>query len=101
MSLVAWGEHEFEAAHGLPEPLPAGERLLWQGSPAWRALAADALHWRKIALYFVLLLGWQAVSVAADGGSAGDAALAALRGVPLATLALVLLALAALRRSRV
>ena len=95
MALVAWGEHEFEAAHGLPEPLPAGERLLWQGSPAWRALAADALHWRKIALYFVLLLGWQAVSVAADGGSAGDAALAALRGVPLATLALALLALLA------
>ena len=26
-------EHEFEAAHGLPEALPAGERLRWQGAP--------------------------------------------------------------------
>ena len=95
MALVAWGEHEFEAAHGLPEVLPAGERMLWQGSPSWRGLAADALHWRKVALYFVLLLGWQVASVAADGGGAGGAALAALRGLPLALLALGLLGLLA------
>jgi hypothetical protein len=95
MALAAWGEHEFEAEHGLPEPLPPGERLLWQGSPAWRRLAADALHWRKVAVYFVLLLGWQALTVTADGGSVGAAALAALRGVPLALLALGLLGLLA------
>ena len=26
-------EHEFEAEPGLPEQLPAGERVLWQGQP--------------------------------------------------------------------
>ncbi|MEY3475503.1 MAG: hypothetical protein RL087_1961, partial [Pseudomonadota bacterium] len=30
-------EHEFEAAPGLPAPLPVGERILWQGAPQWRA----------------------------------------------------------------
>ena len=26
-------EHEFEAEYGLPEPLPAAERVIWQGQP--------------------------------------------------------------------
>lgn len=52
-------EHEFEAAPGLPEPLPADERLLWQGSPHWPTLAREAFHLRKIALYFGLLLAWR------------------------------------------
>ena len=45
----ASGEHEFEAVTGLPEPLPAGERVLWQGSPDWRALAREAFHLPAIA----------------------------------------------------
>ena len=35
-------EHEFEPQFGLPERLPDSERLLWQGSPSWRALAIVA-----------------------------------------------------------
>ncbi len=35
---AAVSEHEFEPIPGLPERLPAGERMLWQGRP-WRALA--------------------------------------------------------------
>jgi Bacterial PH domain len=45
-------EHEFEAAPGLPEPLPRGERLIWQGSPDWVQLAIHAFHVRKLAIYF-------------------------------------------------
>ncbi|WP_232315452.1 photosynthetic complex putative assembly protein PuhB [Aquincola tertiaricarbonis] len=52
-------EHEFEAAPGLPEPLPADERLLWQGSPHWPTLAREAFHLRKTGLYFGLLLAWR------------------------------------------
>lgn len=52
-------EHEFEAAPGLPEPLPRGERLLWQGSPDFRTLAIHAFHVRKLALYFAAMLGLQ------------------------------------------
>lgn len=57
---VRSAEHEHEAQHGLPEPLPAGERMLWQGSPSWRLLARHAFHLRKLGLYFVALLAWAA-----------------------------------------
>lgn len=52
-------EHEFEAAPGLPEPLPRGERMLWQGAPDWKRLALHALHVRKLAVYFAVMLGVQ------------------------------------------
>jgi hypothetical protein len=69
-------EHEFEHAPGLPEPLPAGERILWQGRPqAWR-LAVEALHIRKLALYFALLLGWRALEQLFDPPATLGAALA-------------------------
>lgn len=58
---------DFEPVPGLPEALPAGERLLWQGSPDWRILAAKAFHWRGIALYFGLLAAWRMVSGIAGG----------------------------------
>lgn len=86
-------EHEFEAAPGLPEPLPRGEQLLWQGSPDGRRLTFDALHWRALAAYFVLLLGWQAGGALLAGGGTAGALRAALLGLPLALLALGLLAL--------
>jgi hypothetical protein len=54
-------EHEFEAAPGLPEPLPAGERLLWQGSPDWKQLALHVFHVRTLAIYFLLMISLQLV----------------------------------------
>lgn len=59
-------EHEFEAAPGLPEPLPRGERLIWQGSPDWVPLAIYAFHVRKLAIYFAAMLGLQAVYLSGD-----------------------------------
>ncbi len=53
-------EHEFEAAPGLPEPLPAGERVLWQGAPEWRTLAIQVFHVRGVALYLLVMLALQA-----------------------------------------
>jgi hypothetical protein len=90
-------EHDFEPQHGLPEALPAGETLLWQGAPEWRSLAAQVFHVRKIALYFALLLVLRAAFVVADGGGA----IAVLKGwawlLPLAAVALgILLVLARL-----
>ncbi len=49
-------EHEFEAALGLPEVLPKGEEILWQGSPNWRSLGVEAFHLRSLAIYFGLML---------------------------------------------
>jgi hypothetical protein len=74
-------EHELEPEYGLPEPLPAGERILWQGSPRFGTLARSAFHLRKLALYFGLLVGWRAVTVVHDG--AGLAALPAALAWPL------------------
>ncbi|KIT14882.1 photosynthetic complex putative assembly protein PuhB [Jannaschia aquimarina] len=43
-----------EPIRGLPQALPAGERILWQGAPSVWALARDALKVRWVAAYFVL-----------------------------------------------
>lgn len=63
-------EHEYEPQYGLPEKLPAGERLLWQGAPEWRALAIEVFHVRKLALYFAVILLLRAGFVLNDGGGA-------------------------------
>jgi hypothetical protein len=54
-------EHEFEAAPGLPEALPAGEHILWQGSPDWKRLAVDAFHVKRLSIYFASMLLLQVV----------------------------------------
>lgn len=64
---------------GLPERLPLGERLLWQGAPDWRILARRAFHARKIAAYFGLIVLWMAVSTLRDSTPLGEAAMTVLR----------------------
>jgi Bacterial PH domain len=80
---------------GLAEPLPPGERVLWQGAPRWTSLAIHAFHVRKLVLYFTLILGLRAIGVLADGGTAGEAAIAALWLLPVATAAIALVTLIA------
>jgi hypothetical protein len=84
-------EHEFEAELGLPEPLPRGERMLWQGSPDWRVLAREALHTRMLSIYFGVLLAWRGATVLSNGGSLLDAGEAVLWLLPLAVLAIAVL----------
>ncbi|MEO8060468.1 MAG: photosynthetic complex putative assembly protein PuhB [Burkholderiales bacterium] len=88
-------EHEFEAELGLPEPLPRGERLLWQGSPDWRVLAREAMHTRMLAVYFALLLAARAANAGSNGGSLLDAGVAVLWLLPLAVTAIAVLSLLA------
>jgi len=52
-------DFEFEPIPGLPAMLPAGEELLWQGSPDWKVLAIRGYHVRKVALYFLALIAWR------------------------------------------
>jgi Bacterial PH domain len=59
-------EHEFEAQYGLPEALPADERILWQGAPAWTVLARRVFHVNKVAAYFALMLAWRFSSMYAE-----------------------------------
>ena len=88
-------EHEFEAQRGLPEALPAGEKLLWQGSPDWKMLARRAFHLRKLAIYFAVLVVMRAAFVLGDGRSAVDALRAAVWPLAWAALAMSLVALLA------
>ncbi|MGF1466634.1 MAG: photosynthetic complex putative assembly protein PuhB [Sandaracinaceae bacterium] len=48
-------EHEYEPVCGLPEALPPGEEILWQGRPQWRVLARRAFHVRTLAVYLGLM----------------------------------------------
>ena len=61
----------FEPVPGLPDNLPRGETLLWQGRPvAWRlALEAMGLNW--VIAYFALVVAWRGGVGAADAGLAG------------------------------
>lgn len=88
-------EHEFEPVRGLPEALPAGEHILWQGAPDWRALAVRAFHLRKLAVYFAGLLALRALLVVGDGGSGADALRSLLLPGPLALIGLGLVAVLA------
>ncbi len=49
-------EYEYEPVPGLPERLPPGEALLWQGMPRWQSMARHAFHARVVTLYFIALL---------------------------------------------
>ncbi len=77
-------EHDYEPIPGLPERLPAGEKLLWQGAPSWRVLARRAFHVRKVLAYFALLLAWQGVVGVYDGAPLETFVGAAIWLVPMA-----------------
>ncbi|WP_199200529.1 photosynthetic complex putative assembly protein PuhB [Alkalicaulis satelles] len=63
-----------EPIPGLPDDLPEGERVLWQGAPDWKSLAVHVFHIRFVALYFAVLMTWEASATLSGGGGAGLAA---------------------------
>ena len=64
-------EYEHEPVRGLPEYLPEGETLLWQGQPGWRSMALRVFHVRSIGLYFGLLVAIHLGSELLNGAQAG------------------------------
>lgn len=93
-------EHEFEAQHGLPEPLPHGEQILWQGAPAFHAMAQRCFHVGTFTVYFAIILFVRSATIITQGGSIADGFIAALWLLPAAALALGLLFLMAHLTSR-
>lgn len=77
-------EHENEPIPGLPEPLPQGETILWQGRPAWWPFAQRVFRLRLLAVYFAVLVVWSIADALASGGSARDALTAPLTSLLLA-----------------
>ncbi len=57
-----------EPVAGLPEALPRGETILWQGRPDALALARSSLSLTWVAGYFAVLAFWRVASLAADLG---------------------------------
>lgn len=88
-------EFAFEPVHGLPENLPVGEALRWQGAPAWRVLARRAFYARTVAFYFGLLILLRLVYMLSSGSGLKEAVLAALWLVLLGALAVGILMLLA------
>jgi hypothetical protein len=86
-------EHDYEPILGLPAPLPAGEKILWQGAPNWQTLARRVMRVRLFAAYFTLLIVWGVVGGIADKATAYHVAVLALRLVALGGVAVGLLAL--------
>ncbi|MFO1035485.1 MAG: photosynthetic complex putative assembly protein PuhB [Geminicoccaceae bacterium] len=76
--------YDDEPVRGLPEPLPPGEHILWQGEPVWRDLAVRALHARKLAVYFAVLLLWPGIAAYHDGASVAGAVWSSAKFLPLA-----------------
>ncbi len=76
---------------GLPQRLPEGERLLWQGSPRAATLMRRAFHIGMVAAYFALIVAWSAATVASHGADAHAVAVATLHRVGLAAVPLVLI----------
>ncbi len=88
-------EHEFEPVRGLPEVLPAGEQMLWQGSPEWRTLARRAFHVRKLVVYFAALVALRVAVVASGPSTASELLVSALWMVLLGATAVGLMTLVA------
>lgn len=59
-----------EPVRGLPQALPEGEQILWQGRPGTLAFAIHAFHIRFVLGYFVLATGWRLANLDASGASA-------------------------------
>ena len=88
-------EHEFEAALGLPEPLPAGEKILWQGAPSWTAMAKHVFRLQWLTVYFAVIVVLQIASVSSSEGGLAEGWSSVALAVFLALVGLLLVGLLA------
>ncbi|MBU3619360.1 photosynthetic complex putative assembly protein PuhB [Polynucleobacter sp. JS-Fieb-80-E5] len=88
-------EYEFEAALGLPEPLPQDEVILWQGAPNWISMAKHVFRLQWLSLYFAVIVIWQAISVFSSEGGLAEGWSSVALAFFLAVIGLVLVGLLA------
>ncbi len=82
-----------EPIPGLPQRPPAGERILWQGAPDWRATALRTFHVGWVSVYFAGLLLWGMFEAMREGASILSAFVGLAYLVPVALLVVTVLAL--------
>lgn len=93
-------DYAVEPVPGLPERLPEGETLLWQGVPDWRALARRVFRVRLLVGYFALLVAWRVGDALAGGEGLAAAGASALSSALLGAAAVGLLVLLARASAR-
>ena len=93
-------DYAVEPIRGLPENLPDGEHILWQGGPGWWQIATNVFHIRAVAAYFAVLMLWRGSVHLSDAHQWTIATLAALSLLPISAFGLGLLALLAWLCSR-
>ncbi len=75
---------------GVPHPLPAGERVLWEGAPDANAMAKHVFHRGWVLIYFgAMLLWWIVTTESAIGSSDFFAGLGVRVGLSAIVLAIV------------
>ena len=79
----------------LPEALPLGESILWQGAPDWRTLYRRAFHARLLVVYFATLILLRGVFAWSSSASLEHALVAMAWLVPAAVFAIGLVTLLA------
>ena len=84
-------DFDFEPVRGLPQMLPQGERMLWQGAPRWQDLAIHAFHARKVICYFAAIAGAQGAFRLAEGKAVIDSLAPAQWLLPMGFIAAALL----------
>ncbi len=85
-------EYEDEPVEGLPDYLPEGETMVWQGRPTVAAMARRVFFIPHLALYFGLLIAGHTVYRLMEGVSAAQVMGTFVWQAGLATTVLVLLA---------
>ena len=65
-------EYEDEPVEGLPEHLPEGETMVWQGRPTAAAMGKRVFYIRHLTLYFGLLIAGHTVYRLMEGVSAAQ-----------------------------
>ena len=88
-------EYEDEPVEGLPDYLPEGETMVWQGRPTVAAMARRVFFIPHLALYFGLLIAGHTVYRLMEGVSAAQVMGTFVWQAGLAATVLVLLALLA------
>lgn len=88
-------EHDSEPVPGLPEELPEGETILWQGAPHWPSMARRVFHTHKLVLYFGILTAWRIAASVADGAAISATLIGGAQIVVLGTAAIAILSLLA------
>ncbi len=93
--------HEVDPIRGLPELLPEGERILWQGQPQWWSLGQRVFHIRLVIVYFVALILWRVVSPGEADPSTMLAGLAVTAALGVAAVGLLMLLAALICRTTI